>query len=212
LSTRPWSEYSDKVIGIEPSLDMIKQAMKNTYNQNVRYQNAYGNNTGLNDNSVDLVSMSSALHWMEPESTIAELNRIMKKNAVICVYGHYYPFYSDSFELTKAHEVWRKNLDHLEYKTEKQKADKYNVSDTFILLSEMLSYSRKIYIHSHKSWNKENILGFMNSHAGVKFLADKGYNEKDLKFNYFNEILEQELIKKEVFNVYFTYSIFLGYK
>lgn len=81
LSTNIWSDISQKVIGVEPSLDMLNVAKKK-HNKNISFINAYSDNTGLDDNSIDVVVCSQSFHWMEPKSTLGEINRILKNGGV----------------------------------------------------------------------------------------------------------------------------------
>ena len=59
LSTRTWSSVSNKVIGIEPSADII--------------------------------TCSQSFHWMNPEKTLKEVSRILKKGGVFATYDYDWP-------------------------------------------------------------------------------------------------------------------------
>jgi ubiquinone/menaquinone biosynthesis C-methylase UbiE len=96
LSTRPWGDYAEKVIGIEPSEDMLSVALATSNDKNLEYIKGTGEDTGLKSQSVDIVTASSAIHWMEPLNTVKEISRILRDNGVLLIYGHYYPVYADS--------------------------------------------------------------------------------------------------------------------
>ena len=83
-STKICTNYADKVIGIEPSEDMLKLA-KEKENTKLIFKKGLGNNTGLDSNIADVVICSQAFHWMEPVSTISEISRILKKGGVFAV-------------------------------------------------------------------------------------------------------------------------------
>ncbi len=119
LSTRIWSLYTEEVIGIEPSVDMIAEAKKNTTENNVRYINEFGHKTGLPDNSADIVTASSAIHWMEPESTVNEIKRILRKGGVFGAYGYRYPLFPNEWKLHALYKEFRINLDFFSEKISK---------------------------------------------------------------------------------------------
>lgn len=77
LSTVVWNGKSDRIIGIEPNGDMLLTA-KNKENEHISFIKAFSNNIPLPDNSVDIVVCSQSFHWMEPHSTLSEINRILK--------------------------------------------------------------------------------------------------------------------------------------
>ena len=83
-STEICTDYADKVIGIEPSEDMLKKAREKE-NSKLTFLKGYGNNTGLESKIADIVICSQAFHWMEPDSTIKEVSRILKKGGIFAV-------------------------------------------------------------------------------------------------------------------------------
>jgi Methylase involved in ubiquinone/menaquinone biosynthesis len=92
LSTTIWSKVSNKVIGIEPSRDMIKLAREKASNlKNVNFISGFSDNTGLEDSSVDIITCSQSFHWMNPETTLNEASRILKKGGIFAVYDCDWP-------------------------------------------------------------------------------------------------------------------------
>jgi len=92
LSTTIWSEVSSNVIGIEPSTDMIKKAKeKSSGLNNVVFISAFSDNSGLNINCADIITCSQSFHWMNPEGTLNEVSRILKKGGVFAVYDCDWP-------------------------------------------------------------------------------------------------------------------------
>lgn len=81
LSTLVWQHSCKKVIGVEPSADMLKVA-KQKQSDVISFVQGFGNDTGLSDACADAVICSQSFHWMEPTSTIAEIDRILKADGV----------------------------------------------------------------------------------------------------------------------------------
>ena len=78
LSTRAWADRADEVVGVEASPEMRAQAEAATPPGNVRFVQAYAQETGLPDGVADVVTCSQSFHWMEPEPTLAEAARILR--------------------------------------------------------------------------------------------------------------------------------------
>lgn len=92
LSTIIWSDISNKVIGIEPSNDMIKLAREKALGlDNVNFISAFSDNIGLESNSVDIVTCSQSFHWMNPETTLKEVSRVLKEGGIFAAYDYDWP-------------------------------------------------------------------------------------------------------------------------
>ena len=83
-STEICTNYANKVIGIDPSEDMLMKA-KEKENSKLTFKKGFGNDTGLDSNIADIVICSQAFHWMEPDSTIKEVSRILKNGGIFAV-------------------------------------------------------------------------------------------------------------------------------
>lgn len=81
LSTQIWQNICSDITGVEPSADMLKVA-KAKENSSIKFIQGFADNTGLPDSFADVVICSQSFHWMEPESTLAEVNRILKSGGV----------------------------------------------------------------------------------------------------------------------------------
>ena len=92
LSTLIWQQSADRIIGIEPSEDMMAQAIENSREyQNIEFARAFSDNTGLDDGIADIVTCSQSFHWMEPESTLREIARLLKPSGVFAAYDCDWP-------------------------------------------------------------------------------------------------------------------------
>jgi len=87
LSTFLWADRAAAVVGVEPNADMraVAEARKAAHANatNVRFQEGIAAQTGLPDGSADIVTCSQSLHWMEPESTLAEVARVLRSGGVL---------------------------------------------------------------------------------------------------------------------------------
>jgi ubiquinone/menaquinone biosynthesis C-methylase UbiE len=91
LSTRPWAERAERVVGIEPQTVMLELAKARTAAPNVEYRAGYAHATGVADGSADVVTCAQSFHWMEPEPALAEAARILRPGAVFAAYDYDVP-------------------------------------------------------------------------------------------------------------------------
>lgn len=89
LSTAIWKNHAARVVGIEPTQDMIRQAR--TDHPELEFIKASCYQTTLPSGSADVVTCSQSFHWMEPVSAIEEVDRLLARNGVFSVYDHAWP-------------------------------------------------------------------------------------------------------------------------
>lgn len=100
LSTVSWKGRCNNAVGIEPNEDMLAIArLKQT--EGIRFMKAFSHETGLENACADVVVCSQSFHWMEPDSTLAEVNRILKPGGVFAVVDCDWPPVTD-WEVDKA--------------------------------------------------------------------------------------------------------------
>ncbi|CAF1363809.1 unnamed protein product [Adineta ricciae] len=80
------SSYCHHVIGIDGSENQLKQA---SFKDNIEYHCSNAENlTFLPSNSVDLVTVATALHWFDIETFFQQVDRILKPNSgVLSIWG-----------------------------------------------------------------------------------------------------------------------------
>jgi SAM-dependent methyltransferase len=76
------AERFEKVIATDASAAQIEKA---TPHKNVTYKTALAENSGLENSSVDLITVAQAAHWLDLEKFYTEVSRIAKPNAVIAL-------------------------------------------------------------------------------------------------------------------------------
>ncbi len=81
LSTAAWKTHCGRALGIEPSDDMLRVAFAKA-DDTVSFRKAFAHETGLPTGSADVVVCSQSFHWMEPERTLAEVNRLLKPEGI----------------------------------------------------------------------------------------------------------------------------------
>ena len=66
------------VIAVEPSDQMREQGIAGNGKLNIAWKSGSGENTTLENNSCDLLSMASSFHWVDFEKGIKEFSRVLR--------------------------------------------------------------------------------------------------------------------------------------
>ena len=69
---------------------MLNEAKKKE-RDNLKFKQGFGEKTGLSESIADIVICVQAFHWMNPEITLKEVNRILKPNGIFAVINADYP-------------------------------------------------------------------------------------------------------------------------
>jgi len=204
LSTRPWAERADQVIGVEASPEMREQAEAATTAENVRFVQAYAQATGLPDDEADLVTCSQALHWMEPEPTFAEAARLLRPGGVFAAYDYDWPPVVNweveaAFEevLRRVRAGRRPNGGPMRFSKEGH-LDRIKGSGHF-------RYAREIVFHSRDRADAQRIVGMALSLGPLTVLLGNGQSEEELGLAALREAAERALDDR-------TVDIFVGYR
>lgn len=88
LSTRPWADRSDAVVGVEANPDMAARARAETAAPNVRFVERLATDTGLDRAAADIVTCAQSFHWMEPQPVLAEAARLLRGGGVFAAYDY----------------------------------------------------------------------------------------------------------------------------
>ena len=102
LSSRWAAEWARSVIGIEPNDDM-RAIAESHRTPRVTYRSGVAHQTRLGDRVADVVLAVQAMHWMEPESTLAEVARILRPGGVFAVVDADWPPVSG---VARAEQSW----------------------------------------------------------------------------------------------------------
>ncbi len=90
LSTLAWQGRCARVIGIDASEDMLTAARKRESGM-VTFIKAFSHDTGLEAATADAVVCSQSFHWMNPQDTLKEVDRILKPGGVFATVDNDWP-------------------------------------------------------------------------------------------------------------------------
>lgn len=186
LSTRYWRGKSRRVIGIESTADMRAQAeaLEGEFNSNeIQYREGFSYRTGLPDDCADIVTCAQSLHWMEPQSTFQEVQRILKKGGVFAACDYDWPPTTGSWEAEQGYQACVQRA--LELEKERGTASTVQRWDKPGHLRRMAEsgcfrYVKEIAVHHIDSGNAERLVGLALSQGMVMSLLKQGGTEEEI--------------------------------
>ena len=98
---------ADSVIGIEPGGTLRQHAAERF--PSICFKEGSGESTGMEDASLDLVSVATAFYWMEMQRALLEFSRIMKPAGILAIYRYGFPHLDSSANkvvLRHLNEYW----------------------------------------------------------------------------------------------------------
>ena len=217
LSTTIWAGRAAAVVGVEPSADMRRQAEARTAAlpdaAHVRYQEGYANATGLPDACADIVTCSQSLHWMEPDTTFAEIARILRPGGVFAAYDCDWPP-TVGWAIEQAHQTFVAQLRAAEQThafsrdvrswNKQQHLERLRASGQFRLTKEIV-------LHHVEQGGAERLVGLELSQGGVATLVKNGVSEAEIGITALREAAYAAL-GDAIVPWYFSYRVRLGVK
>jgi len=161
------SKYFEKVYATDISNKQIEHAVKE---KNILYAVEPAERTAIEDNSVDLITISQALHWFDLDQFYPEVKRVSKPGAIIAAWT-YSLLQTDP--ITDA-LIYRHHYETLENYWD---AERKHVDDGYKNLSFPFKQieSPEFFIEVH--WNLQELEGYFNTWSALqKFIAQNNYN------------------------------------
>ncbi|XP_022109303.1 putative methyltransferase DDB_G0268948 isoform X3 [Acanthaster planci] len=94
-STRPLAPHFAKVIGTDISEEQLGAAKRVSNPPNVEYRIGRGECIPVADNSADLVTCATAVHWLDVDEFFREVDRVLKPLGCVFIYSYHiiYPYW-----------------------------------------------------------------------------------------------------------------------
>lgn len=201
LSTRIWQDHTAQIIGIEPNVDMRAQAEEHmrveaySGKTHTSFRAGTSDATGLADGCADIVTVSQALHWLEPVSTFAEMMRILRPGGVFAAYDCDWPPCLD-WQIEAAYNACMQRANELEkqYQTS-QGVQHWNKDDHLARMraSGKFRYTREIVMHSSDLGTTARLIGLALSQGSLAGLQKLGLSEDEIGITALRAIAEQRM-------------------
>jgi SAM-dependent methyltransferase len=207
LSTRVWAARADEVVGVEASPEMRSEAEEATSAANVRFAQAYAQETGLPAGAADIVTCSQSFHWMEPVATLAEAARLLRPGGVFAAYDYDWPpiMHPDveaAFEELVRRIGMRRALRGQPRHTKDMHLDRMRESGHF-------RFVREVVLHSQERGSAERVVGMALSLGPLSVMLNEGVSEEELGLAQLREAAAAALGDREV-EMFLSYRVRLG--
>ncbi len=204
ISTRTLREHSNKIIGLEPSKEMLCIAREKTKEKNISYKQGYANEIEIESKSVDIVTCSQSFHWMEPKITLKEIDRVLKDDGVLSIYDVIWPP-SVNYEYEQAYCQLFERVNKLTQELDEQIAYRWNKGKHLsnVKDSNFFNYVKESHYHKSERFDIEKFIGIAISQGGLEALLKKGFNEDEIGITKFRETVESA---KKIINESLTYN------
>lgn len=165
------ANYFEKVYATDPSAKQIESAEQK---KNIEYRVASAENSGLPDNSIDLITVAQALHWFDFDKFYAEVNRIAKHEAVIAVWS--YELCLVNKEVDKVFLFFYREILE-DYWAPERKL----VENRYRDIPFPFNHVKEKEFHMKKEWNLTDFIGYLSTWSAVqKYIKVNGKNPLEL--------------------------------
>ena len=89
------TKYFEKVIATDISNEQIKNAIKHKH---IKYNVCNAEDSGLENKSVNLVTVASAIHWFDLENFYKEVRRVVKPGGIIAAWSYHIGYMEPPFD------------------------------------------------------------------------------------------------------------------
>lgn len=183
LSSRAWASRAGWVVGVEPSEPMRRHAQLTTAADNVSYLASTSEATSLRDDVADLVTASSAIHWMDPLPTFDEAARILRVGGVLGAYCHRNPLPLHCPEVGSMYYAMRGRHNVLEQELGLS-ADqpRWSWAESLAALHQHGAFVdvQEFRMHAIEHWSADHFRGWIMSTGQVQGLLRNGWDSAEL--------------------------------
>lgn len=160
-----------RVIATDESAEMIAQA---TPDPKIVYRVAEAEDSGIEDRSVDLVTVAAAIHWFDLDRFYAEVRRVEKPGGVIAAWTYYTPVFGNAIDGI----IWHLAHDILgDYWDERV----HYVVDEFHDLPFPFERVEAPSFRTDMKWNMQDLLGYFETwSSSLKYREVNGTHPTEL--------------------------------
>ena len=178
-----------KVIGTDASEAQIKNSFKHP---GIEYRVATAEDSGLENQSVDLVTAATAAHWFDLKKFYPEARRVLKPGGIIAVWT-YTETRSEKNLDEIFHRLGREILDDYWPKGRENVWNKY--ADLFFPFEEIKAPT----FQCRATWNLAELINYLNSwSASQHYASTHGFSPVDLVLSELQKAWADPLNKREI--------------
>lgn len=210
LSTIVWKDIAKKITAVEPSEDMLNAAkMKFKNDPDFQGIKAFGHDIPLDDQCADILTCSQAFHWMDPQPTLEEINRLLKDQGLLVIYDCIWP--------PSIHPIWEQAFvelfDHVKAVSELQPKPLmhfWNKQDHIknVEQSSFFKYMKQVGFDKIVKGGSEYFIGLAESQGGLQALKKIGMSDEEIGWNKFKCTIRENPMPTNSFFVLHYSAIF----
>lgn len=209
LSTRIWTDIANKIIGIDPSVDMIEYSKKITEGKkinNITYLLGDSSKIKLSNDSADIMTIIQAAHWMDPNTSIPEIHRVLKKNGILAVLNSDLLPFIDSDTSEIFFEFWKKvnvlgKIHRIDLNARRWDLGEHRSKVSQIGLFRNV---REVSFHSEEKGCLKRFLNLCSSIGRVKQLLELGTTKEEMGLNILERALKKQRLESLMWVFCFT--------
>lgn len=166
------SKYFKQIIATDASESQIKQAKQTS---NVTYRVATAENSYLESQSIDLITVGQALHWFDFNKFYTEVRRVAKADALIAIWGYGLMQVDAQIDEIILH-LYHQILGDAYWDAERKYLDNHYQTIPFPFTTiETPQFTMQL------DWDFGDLLGYLNTWSSVqKYLKNNHSNPIDL--------------------------------
>ncbi len=217
FSTALWAKRARQVIGIEPNAEMRTRAehqqLLSSHRGRIQYRNGLSTRTGLEADSVDIVTCSQSLHWMEPEPTFAEVARILRTGGLFVAYDYDWPP-TVHWEVEQAyHDVIARFRQIRAERAIDRGVKSWPKEKHLIRMREsgQFRYVKELVVHQIEEGNAERFIGLTLSYGIARYLKQGYLTKQEVGLDHLERITH-DFIGPDPIPWYFSYRMRVGIK
>lgn len=165
------ANFFKQVYATDISINQLSQAVQKP---NIQYTKQPAEKTNFPGDHFDLVTVAQAVHWFNFEAFYAEVRKVLKKEAVIAIFG-YSLFYSNA-ETNEIIQDFYRNIVGPYWPTERRYLEEQYQTIPFPF-EEIQAPKFEL----KQQWSFERLIGYLNTWSAVKsYEQETGENPVDL--------------------------------
>jgi SAM-dependent methyltransferase len=212
LSTMIWAGTARHVIAVEPGADMRAVLSRKVGSQETgptRFTVTGGTaeSTGLDRDSADIVTASTAMHWFDHSRALPEIIRVLRPGGVLAAFGPTWPPRIDP-ELDAAFEVFEERMTRLEADRGLRPADSGDEHAAAMRSSGLFWHVEEIGMHCREEGDAARAVGLARSRGGVAALLAAGATEDEIGITDLAEVAAHRLRARRPW--WWTFRVSLG--
>lgn len=181
--------YFDKIIATDASSSQIEHAEAHP---KVTYRVATAENSGVEPASCDMVSIATAIHWLDTDKFYAEVRKVLKPGGIIAVWT--YAESRSNKVIDNVYDPFSKGLLGSYWPKENRKAWEFETMIDFPF-ERIQTPAFKLVVQ----WSLKDYLNYIYTWSAVhNYIKDNGKNPIELVYDDFKKVWGDEDSKRDI--------------